>query len=924
MGFTYLFLDLETTGLDYLQNKVIEIAAIIQQENGSKDTFTSLINPRVSVPPQITFLTGINDVMLKDAPESEVVANQFRPMLNGKIIVAHNAVFDIKFLETLVGSFPNKYIDTIELAKILFPNLLSYSLSFLVNYFSLNCSPSHRALADTLALEKLFYYLLDEAKKLSLQEIQDIYYFLQDEKRGLTLFFEEILNEKIRTYDFTQVLNKSKVKREECSEKCINQGEVLWEPAQLLQMFKDGGCIAKGFVNYQERPQQMQLLKAVVKAFQQQRFLIAEAGTGVGKSLAYLIPSLTWAVSQQEKVIVATHTIALQEQLWQSDINFLRKHLPFNFKAAVLKGRSNYFCLNKWSSFKDNVTKLSWMEKVLLARLAHWLTGKGSGDRDTITLRGQEAEIFSQLASSRDSCLGIQCPFYSSECFYQRAKEKAQAADLLIVNHSLLLSNIKTGDAILPEYRNLIIDEAHHLEDEGIKQFTETFSLREFQKGINQIKKRKEGFKKPGLTYIWNNYSRLPQEVLPDVQKIMNDLESCSQSINQKINQIGELLSSEQNMTIRITKEIYQQNWWENLKLLFANLHISAEELLDLLAHLHNRLESDCSELVWENALKDLRTYMGELKEEIKIFTRFFHKIEEEYIYWLEANCTKRELLLHITPLNIAGCFSQFLFSSLKTTVLTSATLSVAENFNYLIEQLGLPNEYVDTLKIASPFLYEEQSLLLIDSSLPDPARTKEDIYNSALKAALYEILQATGGRTIVLFTAHKQLQNMYYSLKNPLKEKGLELFADGIDGHRIRLLMELKNNASAIVFGANTFWEGIDLPGSFLTSVIMVRLPFWPPNHPLVEARLEAMHTQGKDGFFHYSLPQAVLRFRQGYGRLIRTIDDWGVVVVLDNRLLKKRYGQVFLQSLPQQNYQVGSTQDIVDKISNWFKNWN
>ncbi|HHY06902.1 MAG TPA: DEAD/DEAH box helicase family protein [Clostridia bacterium] len=908
MGFRWLFLDLETTGLDDQVDHILEVATITSQHKGEREVWETLVNPGVAVPPHITFLTGINETMLAKAPTSEEVATQLRALLTGKVIVAHNAPFDLGFLEALVGSLPNQWIDTLQLTKIIFPSLPSYSLRYLVKRFSLTSSPDHRAYADTLAVEELFFYLQEEAYHLSLQEIQNIYYFLQDEEQGLSLFFEKILQEKIKKFDFNQSLRVPQIEQEEEKDDFASE-PLTWVPEELVKMFSAQGSIAQGFTAYEQRAEQIKMMKAVAKAFSQKRFLVVEAGTGVGKSLAYLVPALAWAVSQREKVVVATHTIALQEQLWRSDIRFLQQNLPFKFKATVLKGRNNYFCLQEWQNLQKNIAALSWSEKVFMARLGYWLVREKTGDKDTITLRGWETEMFAQLSSSKENCLGGQCPFFH-DCFYQKAKKKAQTANLIIVNHSLLLSDVKIGDALLPEYHHLIIDEAHHLEDEGTKQFTETFSLRDLQKKVNQLRKK--------------NYLRLPSEVLPEVKQLIADLNKCSRDIEQKSDLIWQNISTLPDKMIRIKKQVYAQKWWENLKVLFENLFASGMELSHVLTRLYHQLEGDWADIIEEKVLQNLWVYIGELKAALELEERFFHTLEEGSVYWLETKTKPRDFLLQITPLNIANLYREFLFSNLTTAVLTSATLSVAEDFDFLMQRIGLPRELVDTLQIPSPFLYEEQSLLLIDNSLPDPARTPEEEYNLALKEALYKILQATGGRTLVLFTSHQQLQNIYYSLKTSLQEKGLELYADKIDGRRHVLLTELKNNPAAIVFGANTFWEGIDLPGSSLTAVLMIRLPFWPPHHPLVEARVEAMEQEGKNGFFNYSLPQAVLRFRQGYGRLIRTIDDWGVVIVLDNRLLKKRYGKVFLRSLPQQNYLAGSTEQIIVKINNWFKNWN
>ena len=926
MNFNWAFLDLETTGLDSSRDKVTEIAIIIKMSDGTRKTYETFVNPGVSVPAHITDITGIDDSMLINAPYPEEILDKVSDLLKGKVIVAHNASFDQKFLENMMGeTLNNRWIDTLELTKILFSKVASYSLRYLIRKFNLECSPSHRALADTEALEKLFFYLLEKANSFSLQDIQEIYYCLKDEERGLSLLFEDILNGKLISYNFNQPITYKKSKKKDSIENCNGRKLQEWSPEELVKMFKPEGVVARGLKAYQERPEQIEMMRAVAKAFSQERYLLVEAGTGVGKSLAYLVPSLAWAITHQEKVVVATHTIALQEQLFRNDIKFLKQNLPFFFKAAVLKGRSNYLCLYKWKLIKDKITTLNWSEKIFLARIANWVSKDGTGDKDTIALKGWEQELFSQMSSSRESCLGAQCPF-TGECFYQRAKEKANGADVIIVNHSLLLSDAKIGDYILPKYNYLVIDEAHHLEDEGTRQFTETFSLREFQKKINQlVRKKGAGFRKPGLLYIWSNYRALPPEMLPEVKKLVKAAEEIARTIIKKTDDLNQyVLTQRQFEKARINMETRSQKGWENLKILFENVFVHTEDFLNNLYQLHNRLAEDCSETKWEDSLKDLMMYRAEIKEDLGLAKRFFNTSEEKYTYWMEVNQKRNELFLYITPVDIGEIFNELLFSVKTAAILTSATLCIGEKFNFLLDRLGLMEDLVDTQRISSPFAYEEQSLLLIDNSLPDSVSTSEEVYNLALKEALLDILKATNGRTLVLFTAHRQLQSVYKYLKKPLQNKGIEIYADGIDGNRTTLLEEMRDNSSAVIFGTNTFWEGIDLPGDFLTAVIIVKLPFWPPNLPLVEARVEAIQKEGKDGFYNYSLPQAVLRFRQGYGRLIRSVNDWGVVVILDNRLVKKRYGKVFLKSLPQNNYIIGDTNKIVENILNWFKKFS
>ncbi len=927
MDLNWVFLDLETTGFDAKIDKIIEIAAVSVTCEGSKETFNSVVDPGIPIPVHITRLTGIDDNTVKGALSFQELRSSLLRFIGDKIIVAHNAGFDISFLEGALGhSLPNTCLDTVEFARLVYVNLTSYSLRHLAREFAIDSCPSHRALADVLALEGLFNVLTEKVRSLPVLVIQQIHDIIKQSNHGLAILFEEILKEKIRQYDFTQDLRNAKKARPAEESFCQDKpAEMQWDIALLEKMFLPGGCVANGLQTYQKRSEQIKMAKAVAKAMSGKRHLLVEAGTGVGKSMAYLVPAIIWAVTQHEKVVVATHTIALQEQLFHSEIQLLRKNLNVSFKATVLKGRNNYLCLEKYESAKEHAAAMNWTEKLLMARIAVWLALDGSGDKDSLNLREREAELYSQLSSTVESCWGAQCQYYD-ECFYQKAKQKAQEADLIIVNHSLLLADLKLGGAVLPKYQFLIIDEAHHLEDEGAKHFSETFSLREFQLKLSQVQKRSDIFKKSGLLNFWKQYLLANDKSNPSTREMLEKIreaEACLTSVKNTCNEISSYLARNPTIeTARIHEKTWQQSWWRDTSLLFDNLLLQTSDFLSLLDKLHDYLmnDNDCEDS--DPGLKELRVFISKIKMDYELVKKFFtqERVENE-VFWLERENYNNDLRLHITPLMIANIFHDYLFSSKESIVLTSATLSVEENFSFLIEQLGIPEELVDTARIPSPFFYDEQSLLLIDNSLPDPVRTSEEGFGMAVAEALTVLLKVMNGNTLVLFTSHKLMRYVFDLLCETLRQAGLELFADGINGRRNTLIGELKNNSNAIVFGAGTYWEGIDLPGQSLTSLVIVKLPFLPPNMPLIEAKTEELVKNGKNGFFHLSLPQAVLKFRQGYGRLIRTMDDCGIVVVMDNRLIAKRYGKSFLHSLPDQHYFAGDTRKIADKIEDWFK---
>jgi ATP-dependent DNA helicase DinG len=515
---------------------------------------------------------------------------------------------------------------------------------------------------------------------------------------------------------------------------------------------------------------------------------------------------------------------------------------------------------------------------------------------------------------------------YFRECFYQKIRQKVQAADIIIVNHSLLLSDLKMGEMILPPYQYLVIDEAHHLDEEGTKQFSDVFSLRDFSKNAAHLVRRDINANS-GILYYWKKHFASIRNYDEKHAQCMLDNISAADFLHKRLNEViedikGCIIASDLPETTRISEQKRSEKWWQTIMLFYDNLLVETFSLLDCIKRLIagiNTEDKNPEEIMPLHALKTLYSQLKNDYEIVKQFISLEHDAEK--VYWIEKDIYRMDLRFHIAPISTGTLFNEMLFSTKASVIMTSATLSVEESFTYVIEQLGIPEELVDTVQLLSPFYYDEQALLLIDSSLPDPAKTSEEAYNLAVAEGLLHYIRVTRGNTLVLFTSHKQIRYMYGQLSEPLRQIGLELFADGVNGRRHTLLSEMKNNPQAVAFGASTFWEGIDLPGDTLKSLIIVRLPFVPPTIPLVEARLEGLEKEGKNAFLNYSLPQAVLRFRQGYGRLIRTIDDSGVVIILDRRLITKRYGRTFINSLPNQKYYAGDMATLVERVVDWHK---
>lgn len=657
----------------------------------------------------------------------------------------------------------------------------------------------------------------------------------------------------------------------------------------------------------EDRPGQLELIKSVANALAEDQILIAEAGTGTGKSLAYLLPAALFSRQTGEKAVISTHTIALQEQLRKKDLPMLRALLREPIRYAILKGRNHYLCLRKLARHLHSQVELTHGERDFVLKTAVWVTETVAGDREEIALSAQELTYWQLVQSETESCINKKCPFFRF-CYYFSAKQLAADADLILVNHSLVLSDLATENRILPRYKRLILDEAHHLEDQATKHFgTEVFQfdltkiiertagsrglLPDLRRNLVVVAANSGGIAQTLLQQL-EQMERIIQQIGDDLKKFWSELTNWSQQLP---------LKSE----MRITGSVVAEKPYEKVNEAAKWLGETRKQL----AQSYQKLEELRLDLAVEDPffdrVADLAGRINELLHglQVCVHVALVELPENEYVGWVATGGQGKNMSLQLAPLSVALVLKRELFSDKDTVVLTSATLSVAKSFHYIKQRTGLAllegTERITEKRMESPFSYSQQALLCIPDDLPDVR--SDAMFIQAAAEAIIHIAKISAGRTMVLFTSRQMLQQVYQLTQHALAEHQLILLAQGIHDHRrTHLLEQFRNTARTILFGLDSFWEGVDVQGEALTSLIIVKLPFPVPSHPVVEARSELIRQAGKQPFYEYSIPQAVIRFTQGFGRLIRAQSDHGVVFVLDKRIITERYGHIFLKSLP------------------------
>ncbi|RPF42818.1 DNA polymerase-3 subunit epsilon/ATP-dependent DNA helicase DinG [Thermodesulfitimonas autotrophica] len=885
----YVALDVETTGLDRTRDEIVEVG-LCRIENGAITArFSSLVRPEGPIPLRVKRLTGIDAAALREAPPWREIAPSVAAFIGDLPVVGHCVDFDAAFLERYLGQPLAHRLDTCELARLLLPQLPAFSLQRVAAALAIECPVHHRALPDAETTAQIFLALTRKIAELPVAIFPRLIFFLEQAGSAWTAFFKKALREGSLAGRHPAA----------CAPPPPGETESSALPPEVAtdaDIFGTGGRLAAVFPGYEERPQQKEMAAAVSEAFNEGFYLLAEAGTGTGKSLAYLIPAARAALAHGQRALISTHTVNLQEQLLRKDIPVVQQAIGASFPVALVKGRQHYLCRRRWEQVLEE-RALSPDAARFYARVLVWLTATTTGDFGELSLLEAEKEALPRINATAEGCFGRRCPWVA-HCFVNRARRQAEQAMVLITNHALLLTDAFGGQAVLPEYGPLVIDEAHHLEDVATECLTRSISRHAIDEWLARLDTL---LRRAGKALLL-----LPagERTAGRIKTAVEALQDAAANLFLLLEEIvrheelpgpggglpARLLNTGSSHLIRDTEA---NTWYQKATAAFNGLLAVCRELLRETAN-------------WEaDWVEEFGLALQEGQNLLDTLTEIVASTSADRVAWVEGGYSigTRRAVLKAAPVSVAAALHQALFTHPRGIVLTSATLTVERRFDHYLQRVGLdrvPSEKLRFLQIDSPFAYREKAALCIVRNLPLWQEVAAAEYLAAVAEALADLASAAAGRTLVLFTASRILREVAVRLKARLEPEEIVVLAQGIDGGRTRLTEEFREMPRAVLCGTASFWEGVDLPGGILRLVVIVKLPFPPYEAPVLAARRALLAAQGQDDFQALCLPHAVLRFKQGFGRLIRSQQDEGVVVVLDRRLLAKSYGASFIRSLP------------------------
>ena len=705
---------------------------------------------------------------------------------------------------------------------------------------------------------------------------------------------------------------------------------IFLEDIDIKNYFSKDGILAKEIKGFEYRQEQEEMAQYIQEAINEDKKIIVEAGTGTGKTLAYLIPAIKWAVVNKKKVIIATNTINLQEQLLLKDIPLAKSIIKDEFSYVLVKGRNNYVCkrlFNELALGKNiDIETFSIEAREQIEYILKWGNKTKTGDKAELPFEVYP-DVWELVQSTTELCLGKKCP-YRKECFYMKTRMEKMEADILISNHHVFFADLNVRAEtdfdseylILPRYDMVIFDEAHNIESVARSYFSVEVSKISFTRLLNRIYQRKNKKKKEKSALI-RVEDTVDEKNLEDSEQYIYLLNTLKEEIS-ILQNIGDEYFDE-------IRKIYETNTEAPIKKSLNNFEMTKSRFLENLREKKDIFQTKLADflnlmMIFNNVIdeeKDKNPEVINFNNHLKMFKayidsfNFINSFEDDnYIYWLDINSKRTNVVLTATPLNIAQKLSTVLFDNLDRLVFASATIVVNGSFDYFKKSLGLDEEDCIEAIIKSPFDYNEQMSVYIPSDIQDSENI--NAFVSDASRFILNILLKTNGKAFILFTSYTMLNQIYYSISKKLKDKGFEVFLHG-DKPRSQLIKEFKEAENPILFGTTSFWEGVDVQGENLSNVIITKLPFLVPTDPVVSAISKKIEENGGNSFTDFQLPEAIIKFKQGVGRLIRKKTDSGNIFILDNRILKKRYGSLFINALPsQKNIKILEKDDIIKEI--------
>ena len=946
----WVALDTETTGLEPESDRIIEVGAVKFRGDEVLGVFQSFVNPGGRLSRFIRDYTGITQRDVDGAPAFSDVAVNLLPFIGSAPVVGHNVGFDLGFLRSHGLPIDGPVSDTYDLGRVFLPGASYHSLTGLAKELDVPVVRAHRAADDAETTRRVFVALLRIAGETNLETLREIQRIAS---RSTTSALQYPLRQLVGdgTVSRAQMsLDEPPVdlrelaakRRAEISERQGGRGDGFdreelrrrmghhqaLQPGEddrtvdvdeVAAQFEEKGPFKQVLPGFEYRVEQVEMARSVVEAINEGQRLIVEAGTGVGKSLAYLLPAALYALENGRRVVVSTNTINLQEQLIAKDIPTLIDALSMAYpggaqelKYSLLKGRANYLCMRRWTHAK-NGDSLSEEDARLLSGILVWLDRTSTGDRNELNVGRRSLSNWNRVSAQG----ALKCRGQGGVCFLRSSRSRAESSHLVVVNHALLLTDIVAGGTIIPEYDLLVIDEAHHLESEATKQLGFEVSRSAVGEHLQDLLGERGliGRALAALRSV-SGIERVSR-VLEDVGQIAPGLHPALREGTSALFGLLEdrvLGTSQSDRQMRVTEGTRRQPFWSDAETVWENVNLSLSSLascLDALISTIQDLEGNDGNgneaLLIELSGSALNN--AEIRQNLEEFA-VRHK--DDVVYWIEKSGRGDDVTLYGAPLHVGELLEELLYTRKSAVVMTSATLAANGKFDHIQERTG----FVDSEQrlLGSPFDYPTSALVCVPNDMPEPSAPT---YMDAAAQAIGDAAIAAGGRTMALFTSYASLRETAEAIRATMKSQGIELLVQGNDGSPDRIIRRFRENPQSIILGTASFWEGIDLAGDSLQALVVMRLPFNVPTEPVFEARSELYDNP----FMEYALPQAILRLRQGFGRLIRTKTDRGAAIILDRRVISRRYGSLFLRSLPPASRKTCKLDELGTEVRQWLR---